>query len=87
MLESGKRFGGIDIDEDRVVVHFDFGDQLGMLADQIPGADIAGDLVISEKKCFARSTGLPRFPEASPKRVAMEFASVSRVLFSGPPTR
>jgi len=27
LLESGKRFGGIDIDQDRVVVHFDFGDQ------------------------------------------------------------
>ena len=38
-----ERFRRVDVDEDRVVVHLDLGDQLGVFADQVPGADIAGD--------------------------------------------
>ena len=42
--QCGERLWRINVDEDGVVVHLDFGDELGVLADQVLGADIAGEL-------------------------------------------
>src|SRR3984893_18932715 len=38
-----ERFGCVDIDKDGVIVHLDLGDELGVLADQVLGPDIAGE--------------------------------------------
>jgi len=40
--DGTERVGRVDVDEDGIVVHLDLGDELGMLADQVLGADIAG---------------------------------------------
>lgn len=42
LAEFGERLRGIDIDKDRVVIHLDLGDQVGMLLDQFASALIAG---------------------------------------------
>jgi hypothetical protein len=39
-----ERVGCVDVDQDGIVVHLDLGDELGMLADQVLGADIAREL-------------------------------------------
>src|SRR6516165_8665441 len=39
-----ERLGRVDIDEDGIVVHLDFSDELGMLANQMLCSDIAGEL-------------------------------------------
>jgi hypothetical protein len=39
--ECGEGVGGVDIDEDSVRIHLDFIDEVGVLADQVLGADVA----------------------------------------------
>src|SRR5438874_13784964 len=44
VAQTGEGVRRVDVDEDAVAVHLDLADDLGMLADQVLGADIARQL-------------------------------------------